>query len=92
MDHVTGLALSGVRPRLPRRGLHVCDYCFGPLEVAYDYEAIAARTSASASRKAPLDLALPDLLRHDEAPVDLGRFTPLRARERLAAELGLGEL
>ena len=25
--------------------LHVCEWCFGPLEVAYDYEAIAANIS-----------------------------------------------
>ena len=30
----------------PAEALHVCDYCFGPLEVSYDYEAIAASRSA----------------------------------------------
>src|SRR5207247_1632671 len=29
----------------PAEALHVCEYCFGPLEVAYDYEAIAASVS-----------------------------------------------
>ncbi len=27
---------------IPAEALHVCDYCFGPLEVTYDYERIAA--------------------------------------------------
>ena len=37
----------------PAEALHVCDYCFGPLEVAYDYEAVGAHHPALASRQGP---------------------------------------
>jgi threonine synthase len=37
----------------PAEALHVCDYCFGPLEVAYDYEAIAAHTTRESVAAGP---------------------------------------
>jgi threonine synthase len=33
--------------------VHVCEFCFGPLEVAYDYEEIAARVSREAIASGP---------------------------------------
>jgi threonine synthase len=74
---------------------HACSYCFGPLEVTYDYDAIAASSlrmtisqgPASLWRYAPL---LPD---PGGTRVDLGAgLTKLRPAPRLAAELGLKKL
>ena len=79
----------------PAEALHVCDYCFGPLEVAYDYERIAATVSRERIEAGPRSIwRYRDLLPvDDETPVDLGAgFTPLVRADRLAAELGLGEL
>jgi threonine synthase len=79
----------------PAEALHVCDYCFGPLEVTYDYEAIAGHMSAGSIAAGPDTIwRYADLLPVEaEAPVDLGAgFTPLVRADRLAAELGLGEL
>jgi threonine synthase len=75
--------------------LHVCDYCFGPLEVTYDYEAAAAHLSREAVAAGPRTIwrYAPLLPAEATAPVDLGAgCTPLVRAERLAAELGLGEL
>jgi len=32
------IKVSRVRTALPKEALHVCEFCFGPLEVDYDYE------------------------------------------------------
>ena len=84
-----------VERAFPAEALHVCDYCFGPLEVAYDYERIAAAVSRDSIAAGPRSIwRYRDLLPVDDAaPVDLGAgFTPLVRADRLAAELGLGEL
>jgi threonine synthase len=75
--------------------LYTCEWCFGPLEVAYDYDAIRAATSREKIASGPLTLwRYADLLPVDGDPaVDLGTgFTPLVKADRLAAELGLGEV
>jgi threonine synthase len=98
----TGLVSSaiGLRCRECGRELdlvpeHVCELCFGPLEVVYDLD-LAARTCSRDSipagppsmwRYRPLLPAWPG------ATVDLGvGWTPLRDAPRLAAELGLRKL
>lgn len=75
--------------------IHVCEFCFGPLEVDYDYDEIRAIISRSRIAAGPLSLwRYKDLL-----PVDKGEdpspgigFTPLLRADNLARELGLGEL
>jgi threonine synthase len=95
VDFVTGLRCRECAREFPAEALHVCDYCFGPLEVAYDYERIAATVSRERIAAGPRTIwRYADLLPvSDETPVDLGAgFTPLVRADRLAAELGLGEL
>jgi threonine synthase len=75
--------------------LHVCDFCFGPLEVAYDYDAIARRVTRGSVEAGPRTIwRYRDLLPvADEHPVDLGAgFTPLVRADRLGAHLGLRDL
>ncbi len=75
--------------------IHVCELCFGPLEVAYDYDAIRSEVSRAAIAAGP-----PTYWRYAAllpaaagGAVDLGAgWTPLLRADRLAAELGLGEL
>lgn len=95
MDHVLGLRCRECARRFPAEALHVCDFCFGPLEVVYDYERVAAAVSRSSIASGPATMwryaALLPVDRH--SPVDLGAgYTPLVRADRLAAELGLGEL
>jgi threonine synthase len=92
---VTALTCRECGRTYPLEALHVCDWCFGPLEAAYDYEAIAAALSRAEIASGPDTIwryrAL--LPVQDVRPVELGGgWTPLVRAERLAAELGLGEL
>jgi threonine synthase len=73
----------------------VCEFCFGPLDVAYDYEAIAGAISRESIAAGPPSIwrYAPLLPAAAEGAVDLGAgWTPLLRADRLAAELGLGEL
>ncbi len=45
MDFVSGLRCRECGRTYPAEALHVCDFCFGPLEVTYDYERMAATIS-----------------------------------------------
>ncbi len=95
MDFVSGLRCRECGRAYPTEALHVCDYCFGPLEVTYDYGRMAATTSRERIESGPRSIwRYADLLPvSDSTPVDLGAgFTPLVRADRLAAELGLGEL
>ncbi|MDQ1374928.1 MAG: threonine synthase [Actinomycetota bacterium] len=95
MPFVEGLKCRECGRAYPAEALHVCEFCFGPLEVAYDYEAIAATVSRERIAAGPQTIwRYADLLPADgTAPVDLGAgFTPLVRADRLASELGLGEL
>jgi threonine synthase len=95
MDNVIGLRCRECGRQFPAEALHVCDFCFGPLEVEYDYERIAATVTRKRIAAGPRSMwRYRDLLPVDDvAPVDLGAgFTPLVRADRLAAELGLGEL
>ena len=95
MPFVEGLRCRECARPYPAVALHVCEWCFGPLEVAYDYERIAASISREAIARGPSSIwRYADLLPADAGgAVSLGGgFTPLVRADRLAAELGLGEL
>ena len=75
--------------------LHVCDFCFGPLEATYDYDEIAAKISRASIEAGPRSMwRYRELLPvGDVTPIDLGAgFTPLVKAERLGAILGLDNL
>jgi len=95
VDFVSGLRCRECGRTYPAEALHVCDFCFGPLEVTYDYERVAAVVTRDRIGAGPRTIwRYADLLPvADPHPVDLGAgFTPLVRADRLAAELGLGEL
>lgn len=110
MSYVEGLRCRECGRAYPAEALHVCEHCFGPLEVAYDYRAIAAHITPDSIAQGPLTIwryadllpvepADPGRPSHYRSPsdhghlVDLGAgLTPLVRADRLAAELGLGEL
>ncbi len=84
-----------VRAPYPAEALHVCDWCFGPLEVVLRLRAGRGHHTRERIAAGPRSIwRYADLLPvSDAAPVDLGAgFTPLVRADRLAAELGLGEL
>ena len=89
---VLGLRCRECGREYPVAPIYTCEWCFGPLEVAYDYDAIA-RVDRAARRSRPGRASLwrySDLLPVASDPsVDLGTgFTPLVRADRLAAELG----
>ena len=95
MVYVQGLRCRECGREYDAAPIYTCEWCFGPLEVAYDYDAIAKATSREKIANGPLSLwRYSDLLPVDgDTAVDLGTgFTPLVRADRLAAELGLGEV
>lgn len=75
--------------------LFACDQCFAPLEIAYDYDKVAAKISRRQIAAGPLTLwRYEHLLPAPAGPrVDMGAgFSRLRPAPRLAAELGLRKL
>jgi threonine synthase len=95
MAFVTGLRCRECGMEGPVAPRAICEECFGPLEVAYDYAALGRRVDRDrvAARGG-------SMWRYRELlPIDgdaiLGRevgFTPLLRAERLAARLGVREL
>jgi threonine synthase len=92
---VQGLRCRECSRVYPAEALHVCEWCFGPLEVVYDYEAISASISRQSVAAGPKTIwRYADLLPASaDGAVDLGAgLTPLLRADRLGAELGLSEL
>ena len=79
----------------PPSALWVCDQCLGPLEVTYDYGAIARIISRAAIENGPKSLwryrALLPIEGQPRTGLHSG-FTPLVRADRLAARLGVREL
>lgn len=79
----------------PATALWVCDKCLGPLEVTYDYDAIAPRISRALIERRPKNLWRYRELLPIEGDPRTGLhsgFTPLVRADRLAARLGVAEL
>jgi threonine synthase len=95
MSYVINLRCRECGQEYPVKPLHVCEDCFGPLEVTYDYAQIRAAVSRAAIAARPHNLwRYRDLLPIDAEP-DAGPFsgfTPLLQARRLGAELGLKRL
>jgi threonine synthase len=95
MTRVRGLKCRECGRLYPAEALHVCDECFGPLEVDYDYDAVRAVVSREKIAAGPRSIwRYRDLLPlDDDRVVDLGTgFTPLVRADNLARVLGLREL
>jgi threonine synthase len=79
----------------PLDPMHVCEFCFGPLEVFYDYEALSRTLTRERIERGPLSMwRYADLLPcAAETAVDIGTgFTPLLRAARLGRLLGLERL
>jgi threonine synthase len=73
----------------------VCDFCFGPVEVTYDYEAIQKNVSRERIERGPASLwRYRDFLPCDpDSAIDIGAgFTPLVRAKNLGRALGLNNL
>ena len=95
MAYVQGLRCRECGREYEVAPVFTCEWCFGPLEVSYDYDAIASAVSREKIAAGPASIwRYADLLPVDRGhAVDLGAgFTPLVRADRLAAALGLGEV
>ena len=95
MDKIKGLQCKECGKGYPPVALHVCEFCFGPLEVAYNYDAIVKNISRKQIEQGP-----PSLWRYKdflpiagEPTVGLNAgFTPMVHAKNLGAKLGLNRL
>ena len=74
---------------------YVCEHCFGPLEVAYDFDEVRERISRDSIARGPNTIwRYRELLPAPEGePIDLGTgFTSLVKARNLGKELGLDQL
>jgi threonine synthase len=95
MSQVLGLRCRECGADYAHEPLHVCEQCFGPLEVVYDYGAIARVLSRDVIAQRPRNLwRYRELLPVEQDPVvgPHSGFTPLVRADRLAAALGVDEL
>lgn len=96
MSFIEGLKCRECGREYPAEPNHVCEFCFGPLEVVYDYEGIAAAVSRESIERGPASIwRYAELLPvgPDAPRVDLGvGFTPLVKADNLGRLLGLKNL
>jgi threonine synthase len=95
METVKGLKCRECGRAYPAAPLHVCEFCFGPLEVDYRYDQLRGVVTRQRIEAGP-----PSIWRYkDLLPIDgdaaVGHhagFTPLVRARNLAEELGVREL
>ena len=98
LNRVKGLKCRECGRGYPATPIHVCEFCFGPLEVDYDHEVIRARVSRARIAAGP-----PSIWRYaDLLPLDVPDgappigphvgFTPLVRAHNLARAWGVREL
>lgn len=95
MSFVKGLKCRECGYGYPVTPTHVCEFCFGPLEVDYNYEEIQKSISREKIAQRPQTMwRYRELLPIDGEPTvgRLAGFTPLVRAERLAEALGVKEL
>ena len=95
MSYVKSLVCKECSREYPVEPLNVCDFCFGPLEVTYDYDAISRVISRERIESGPRSMwRYHDLLPADaENAIDINAgYTPLIKANNLAKALGLEEL
>jgi threonine synthase len=95
MSYIKGLKCRECGREYPKEPLYVCEYCFGPLEVDYNYEKIKKKLTRKVIELRPKNLwRYRELLPIDGEPTDglHSGFTPLIRARNLEKELGVKEL
>ncbi len=95
MGYVLGLRCKECGKEYPKEPKHVCELCFGPLEVKYDFDAIKkVLTRELIESRKPNMWRYKELLPLDGEPtvgLDVG-YTPLHEAKNLAKKLGMKKL
>jgi len=95
MAAVEALRCRECRATYPLEARFVCERCFGPLEVEYDFSGLEAAASKRRIQAGPASIwRYADFLPFDSPPSTAlaAGVTPLVRADRLAERLGLGEV
>lgn len=94
MSYVLGLKCKECGHTAPAKPLHVCEACFGPYEVDYDYAAMRGKVTRQSIEAGPRSLWRYRDLLPVQNPITgfFSGFTPLRKAERLGKLLGCRDL
>lgn len=94
MSYATSLRCRKCGREYPLEPLNLCDFCLSPLEVTYDYKAMAEAVSREKLAGEPPSMwRYHDMLPVEGEVVDIGTgFTPLVKANNLGQELGLDRL
>jgi threonine synthase len=95
MTNASNLRCRECSREYPLAAIHVCDFCFGPLEVSYDYDAIREKVSRKSIEAGPASLwrYAEFLPCESEGALDIGTgFTPLIHAKNLGKALGIKNL
>ena len=94
MSYVRVLSCRKCGREYPVEPMNLCDFCFSPLEVIYDYKSMSKAVSRKRLSSGPVGMwRYSDLLPVESEVVDIGTgFTPLVKADNLGRELGLEQL
>jgi len=94
LSYATALRCRKCGREYPLEPLNLCDFCFSPLEISYDYKRMAKAVSQEKISGGPPNMwRYKDLLPVDGDVVDIGTgFTPLVKADNLGRELVLDHL
>ncbi|HMS60411.1 MAG TPA: threonine synthase [Tepidiformaceae bacterium] len=95
MSYATALRCRECHREYPLAAQHVCEFCFGPVEVTYDYDRIRRNVTRESIERGPASLwRYRDFLPVDaDAAIDIGAgYTPLIRAKNLGKALGLNNL
>ena len=94
MSYVKGLKCKECGHRTAVAPVHVCEQCFGPYEVEYDYDAMRGKVTRQSIAAGPHSLwRYKDLLPVERPSTGFNSgMTPLRRADRLAKLLGCSAL
>ncbi len=94
MSYATALRCRKCGREYPLEPINLCDFCLSPLEVNYDYKAMAETVSREKLAGGSLGMwRYRDMLPVEGEAVDIGTgFTPLVKADNLGRELGLDHL
>jgi threonine synthase len=95
LPHVKCLQCRECKSEYPIEPLNACEFCFGPLEVSYDYDSVAKSVSRKSIESGPNTMwRYHDFLPVDrESAVDISTgFTPLIHAKNLGRQIGLDHL
>ena len=94
-SYFSGLKCRECGKQYPKEPLYVCEYCFGPLEVDYDYESVKNVLTRDLVESRPPSMWRYRELLPVEGEVTVGfnvGFTPLLKADRLAREWGVRQV